>query len=195
MLLARILFCFALLVTAHNVALRPRGRECFFEDLNPGDVLRLNFMASDRTRQVSSPKIDFFVTDHAGRIIESRSQVTSGDWETVINTKGRYKYCFSNDASDNVGIEVLFNVHGIMHVDPGVDDELAREVNKLRDIVRQVKDEQEYIIVRERTHRNTAESTNSRVKYWSVFQLLVLVSNVSFQIWYLKRFFEVKAVI
>jgi hypothetical protein len=54
-----------------------------------------------------------------------------------------------------------------------------------------VKDEQGYIVVRERTHRNTAESTNARVKWWSIFQMLVLVANGGFQVWWLKRFFEV----
>jgi hypothetical protein len=54
-----------------------------------------------------------------------------------------------------------------------------------------VKDEQAYIVVRERTHRNTAESTNARVKWWSIFQLGVLIGEGVFQVWWLKRFFEV----
>lgn len=48
-------------------------------------------------------------------------------------------------------------------------------------------------MVRERTHRNTAESTNARVKWWSIFQLLVLIGEGIFQVWWLKRFFEVSA--
>jgi hypothetical protein len=55
----------------------------------------------------------------------------------------------------------------------------------------QVKDEQSYIVVRERVHRNTAESTNARVKWWSIFQLAVLIGEGIFQVWWLKRFFEV----
>lgn len=64
-------------------------------------------------------------------------------------------------------------------------------VRDLSDLVGQVKDEQSYIVVRERTHRNTAESTNARVKWWSIFQLIVLVGEGIFQVWWLKRFFEV----
>jgi p24 family protein beta-1 len=64
-------------------------------------------------------------------------------------------------------------------------------VKLLSDLLSQVKDEQTYIVVRERTHRNTAESTNARVKWWSVFQLGVLVGMCIFQVWWLKRFFEV----
>lgn len=47
-------------------------------------------------------------------------------------------------------------------------------------------------MVRERVHRNTAESTNSRVKWWSIFQLAVLLAEGIFQVWWLKRFFEVR---
>ena len=64
-------------------------------------------------------------------------------------------------------------------------------VKELTELLQQVKDEQSYIIVRERTHRNTAESTNARVKWWSIFQLGVLIGEGIFQVWWLKRFFEV----
>jgi len=88
-------------------------------------------------------------------------------------------------------------VHGIVYV-PEADapsDPLEREVRSLSDLLAQVKDEQGYIVVRERTHRNTAESTNARVKWWSVFQVGVLVGEAVFQVWWLKRFFEVKRVV
>jgi hypothetical protein len=61
----------------------------------------------------------------------------------------------------------------------------------MSELVAQVKDEQSYIIVRERVHRNTAESTNARIKWWSIFQLMVLIGQGFFQVWWLKRFFEV----
>lgn len=61
----------------------------------------------------------------------------------------------------------------------------------LSNLLSQVKDEQSYIVIRERTHRNTAESTNARVKWWSIFQLGVLIGEGIFQVWWLKRFFEV----
>ena len=64
-------------------------------------------------------------------------------------------------------------------------------MRQLSELLAQVKDEQSYIVVRERTHRNTAESTNGRVKWWSIFQLGVLIGEGIFQVWWLKRFFEV----
>lgn len=66
-------------------------------------------------------------------------------------------------------------------------------VKKLSELLDQVKDEQSYLVLRERTHRNTAESTNTRVKWWSVFQLGTVVGVGLFQVWWLRRFFEVKS--
>lgn len=64
-------------------------------------------------------------------------------------------------------------------------------VRRLSEALAQVKDEQSYIVMRERVHRNTAESTNARVKWWSMFQLAVVIGEGVFQVWWLKRFFEV----
>ena len=63
---------------------------------------------------------------------------------------------------------------------------MEREIRSLAQGLMSVKDEQEYIVVRERTHRNTAESTNARVKWWSVLQAVVLFSVVAWQVYYLK---------
>jgi hypothetical protein len=105
--------------------------------------------------------------------------VSSGDHSFVAAHDGKYEYCFSNEHWSANSKEVSFNVHGIVYVPES-------------ELLAQVKDEQGYIVVRERTHRNTAESTNARVKWWSIFQMCVVIAEGIFQVWWLKRFFEVK---
>lgn len=39
------------------------------------------------------------------------------------------------------------------------------------------------------------ESTNARVLWWSIFEALVLVAMSAWQVYYLRRFFEVKRVV
>lgn len=58
-----------------------------------------------------------------------------------------------------------------------------------------VKQEQEYMQVRDRIHRSINESTNSRVVLWSFFEALILVAMTVGQVYYLKRFFEVRRVV
>jgi len=88
---------------------------------------------------------------------------------------------------------VSFNVHGVVYVSEAdaPQDPLEAEVKKLYELMEMVKDEQGYIVVRERTHRNTAESTNSRVKWWNLFVIGVVFGESVFQVWWLRRFFEV----
>jgi hypothetical protein len=79
-----------------------------------------------------------------------------------------------------------FSIHSLILLAADVVAPIEREIRSLASGLQSVKDEQEYIVVRERTHRNTAESTNSRVKWWSVLQSLVLFLVVGWQIYYLK---------
>ena len=136
--------------------------------------------------------------------------VSTGDFSFTAKHDGKYIYCFSNEHWSASSKEVSFNVHGIVYVpeaeapsDPleaegkighGVFNEsytYTHPVRQLSELLAQVKDEQSYIVVRERIHRNTAESTNGRVKWWSIFQMGVLLGEGIFQVWWLKRFFEV----
>ena len=57
------------------------------------------------------------------------------------------------------------------------------------------KHEQEYMEVRDRIHRAINDNTNSRVVMWSFFEAFVLVAMTVGQVYYLKRFFEVRRVV
>jgi hypothetical protein len=69
------------------------------------------------------------------------------------------------------------------HSSPDVVAPIEREIRALSNGLSAVKDEQEYIVLRERTHRNTAESTNDRVKWWSVVRAIVLFLVCAWQIY------------
>ena len=122
---------------------------------------------------------------------------STDDFSFEAKHDGKYTYCFGNEHWGANSKEVSFNVHGIVYVSEAdsPQDPLDAEVKKLSEILSQVKDEQSYIVVRERTHRNTAESTNSRVKWWNVFIIAIVAGESVFQVWWLRRFFEVKRVV
>lgn len=126
-----------------------------------------------------------------------RIDVDHGDEQIKADTNGKYQYCFSNERSSRVDLDVSFNIHGVVYIDVNdpKSDSLDYAIHRLSQLTSDVKAEQSYLVIRERTHRNTAESTNSRVKWWSLFQIVVVVLNSLFQIYYLRRFFEVKSVV
>ncbi|KAI6004068.1 COPII-coated vesicle protein [Pisolithus albus] len=158
------------LVSAHKISVEASTKECFFEDLHQHDQMTITYQVGEGGHL----DIDF--------------------WP---EKDGRYEYCFSNQMSTMADKQVSFNVHGIIYIPEEADivAPVEREIRSLAIGLLAVKDEQEYIVVRERRHRDTAESTNDRVKWWSVLQAVVLFSVVAWQVYYLKSFFEVKRII
>ncbi|MCJ1452926.1 p24 complex component [Mycoblastus sanguinarius] len=196
-------FCVAFLgflstALAHNIQMGAHSRECFHEVLHKDDKMTVTFQVGDREfGGAGNLEIDFWIIDPMNTYLVNQKSVSSGDYSFDALNDGKHLYCFSNENWAAGTKEVSFNVHGIVYVPESEtpNDPLENEVKQLTDLLTQVKDEQSYIVVRERTHRNTAESTNGRVKWWSIFQLGVLIGEGIFQVWWLKRFFEVKRVV
>ncbi|EOO02066.1 putative endosomal protein p24b protein [Phaeoacremonium minimum UCRPA7] len=183
---------------AHNIQLPAHGRECFHEQLHKDDKMTVTFQVGDREfGSAGNLDIDFWITNPQGQYEVFEKSTSNGDHSFDARHDGKYVYCFGNEHWGASSKEVSFNVHGIVYVSESdaPQDPLEAEVRKLSDLLAQVKDEQSYIVVRERTHRNTAESTNSRVKWWNLFILGVVVGESIFQVWWLRRFFEVKRVV
>lgn len=192
------LFVFLAVLFAHNVLLTPYGKQCFFENLKANDELAISFQVGSRNPLNSEQyTVDFSIINPNGQVVQSRENLDHGDISYKADVSGKYLYCFSNEKTNRVDLDVSFNVHGVVYID--VNDPEANTldyaIQQLNRLTQEVKDEQAYLVIRERTHRNTAESTNSRVKWWSVFQIIVVAANSLFQIYYLRRFFEVKSVV
>ncbi|KAF8901671.1 emp24/gp25L/p24 family/GOLD-domain-containing protein [Gymnopilus junonius] len=187
-----LIFLFSSLASAHLIEVPAGKKECFFEDLHVHDKMTVTYQVGDGGHL----DIDFWLSDPTGKVLGKQIRQSTGQLAITAEKDGRHEYCFSNQMSAIADKMVSFNVHGVIYVTG--DDVVApieREIRKLAAGLVSVKDEQEYIVVRERTHRNTAESTNSRVKWWSILQAIVLFSVVAWQVFYLKSFFEVKRVI
>ncbi|KAH6657495.1 emp24/gp25L/p24 family/GOLD [Truncatella angustata] len=185
-------------VLGHNIQLPAHGRECFHEQLRPDDTMTVTFQVGDREfGSAGNLDVDFWITAPNGQYETFQKSVSNGDYSFDAKHDGKYTYCFGNEHWGANSKEVSFNVHGIVYVaeHEADKDPLETEVRHLSDLLQAVKDEQSYIVLRERTHRNTAESTNSRVKWWNLFIVGVVIGESVFQVWWLKRFFEVKRVV
>ncbi|CEP60544.1 Emp24p LALA0_S01e13344g [Lachancea lanzarotensis] len=180
---------------AHTVLLPAHGQRCFYETLKSRDELAISFQFGDRSPDSTDQMTGDFMVYGPNRrdILKEERDVSHGDVRISVPQDGKFEYCFSNERSGVTTKDVTFNIEGIVYVnenDPKADS-LDGAVRQLSRLTRELKNEQSYIVIRERTHRNTAESTNDRVKWWSVFQLFVVIVNSLFQIYYLRRFFEV----
>lgn len=198
-LLCFVLFLLCLLASrnvsvAFKVGIPLNGQVCFHERLENGDSISLTYETSSGAHAAG---IDFSITNPNGLEVVSTRDKEIGVHAVDANVAGTYLYCFSNERWKDVAKEVTFNLHVTRKADEpeALTDPLDKEIRRLSQEVWKISDEQEYIVIRERTHRDTAESTNSRVVWWSIFETVVLVSVCLWQVWYLRRFFEVKRVV
>ncbi|KAF9540120.1 p24 complex component [Mortierella hygrophila] len=181
-------------VAAFSIDVPPQEQRCFVEMLDKDDNLHVSFQVGDG----GNLDIDFWITNPGGELVEDARRSPSETFNHVALTKGRYEYCFSNAFSTVTDKTLSFNVIVVKaYVEDTTHkaDPLANELRELAAGIEEIVNEQEYTIARERTHRNTAESTNWRVMWWSLFQSGILFVVCAFQITYLKRFFEVKRVV
>ncbi|KAI9259202.1 COPII-coated vesicle protein [Helicostylum pulchrum] len=175
-----------------SVDIEPGEVDCYFEDLEVGERLTISYEVNEG----GNLDIDFWLSDPNGATELSTVRTTADTHTYFARHEGRHIYCFSNEFSTVSDKRIAFNVHeNFQKVHDSVKettDPLEKELAELADSIFAVKAQQEYIVYRERQHRDTAESTNSRVKWWSMAQLGLLSSVCVWQVYYLKRFFEVK---
>lgn len=180
---------------ALTFTIEPNKEECFFEEINKGEKVSTTF-------QVASGgflDIDVKLLDPRDQKVFVKERETEGRFPFTAEYDGLYSLCFSNKMSTLTPKTVSFNFHvGIAttahevahkeHLTP-----LELTIVQLSEGLYNVQDEQKYMRVRERVHRNTTESTNARVLWWSFVEAAILVGMSLYQVYYLRRFFEVKA--
>ncbi|VDN54904.1 unnamed protein product [Dracunculus medinensis] len=171
--------------------------QCFFDRVVSGTKMGLMFEVAEG----GFLDIDVKVIGPDGKEIYKGERESSSKYTFAAHMDGIYTYCFGNQMSTMTPKVVVFSMEIIP---PGHPVEAASDIesNKLEEMVRElstalmsVKHEQEYMEIRERVHRTINESTNSRVVLWAIFEAVILVSMTIGQIFYLKRFFEVRRVV
>ncbi|RWS21243.1 Transmembrane emp24 domain-containing protein 2-like protein, partial [Leptotrombidium deliense] len=183
---------------AYYLTIDAHAEECFFERVSVGTKLGLTFEVIEG----GFLDIDVKIAGPDKQVIHQEDRSTSGKYTFSAHVEGPYTYCFSNKMSTMTPKAVMFNVD-IGEAEAKHDGaDASNDHNKLEEMIKQlshslttVKHEQEYMAVRDRIHRSINESTNSRVVLWAFFEALVLIAMTLGQVFYLKRFFEVRRVV
>lgn len=187
--------------TQFFVTIDAHSEECFFDRAVAGTKLGLMFEVVEG----GFLDIDVKITGPDGKTIYQGDRESNGKYTFATHTDGVYKYCFSNKMSTMTPKIVMFsmdvsenNVNNNEHAAANMTadhNKLEEMVTELSNALTGVKHEQEYMEVRERIHRAINENTNSRVVLWSFFEAAVLLSMTVGQVYYLKRFFEIRRVV
>ncbi|XP_015607790.1 transmembrane emp24 domain-containing protein 2 [Cephus cinctus] len=194
------------LATAYFVTIDAHAEECFFEKVEYGTKMGLTFEVDEG----GFLDIDLSIVGPDGKVIHQGDQERGGKYTFAAHTPGVYTYCFGNQKSTMTVKVVMFNIDIEENSKEGGDKNTAVEghdgdasnhgklddmIKELTNSLRGVKNEQEYMQMRDRNHRAINENTNFRVVVWSFFEASVLVCMTLGQIYYLTRFFEVRRVV
>lgn len=136
------------------------------------------------------------------KAIHQEERASSGKYTFAAHMDGDYHYCFGNKMSTMTPKVLMFsmdievsNKHDPKDATASGDSQhnkLEEQVKELSSGLVSVKHEQEYMAVRDRIHRQINDNTNSRVMLWALFEALLLIAMTLGQVFYLKRFFEVR---
>lgn len=181
---------------ASNVALSVRllahKDECFLEDVPAaGTKVYLHFMVTSGGQL----DVDASIFGPDSQLIWSADKEREARVLFKARLPGVHKVCFSNKMSTVTAKTVAFN---LQVGDPAEDskghsvDPMERSIIHIAEGLTEIKNEQNYLRTRERIHRDTVESTNSRVMYWSVAEIALILAMGIGQVLYLKRCFETR---
>eukprot|EP01083_Nonionella_stella_P011738 33326_1 len=176
------------------IRVQPSVTDCFFQDA----PLATRIWGSFKVTGGGQLDINVQVNGPNKYLVYEEKEEKEGTFSFISSAAGRHEICFGNEMSSVTQKTVYFSLHignemlveGIAkkeHLTP-LENALSFTSMSLQNI----QDQQRYLKSRERRSRNTNESTNSRILWWSIFQAVVCICMAVLQIWYLKSFFEQK---
>ncbi|XP_071945524.1 transmembrane emp24 domain-containing protein 2-like [Antedon mediterranea] len=193
--LVSFILCFVY-TNSYFVSVDAHAEECFHDKVTSGTNMALAFEVSEG----GFLDVDVKIIGPDNRVVYEGERESNGKYTFAAHMDGVYRYCFSNKMSSMTPKIVMFSME--IGDAPKVMDTGAEDHSKLEEMTNQlatgltgILHELQYMQVRERVHRSINDNTNSRVVLWSFFESLVLVAMTLGQVYYLKRFFEVRRVV
>uniref|UniRef100_G1PYR7 GOLD domain-containing protein n=1 Tax=Myotis lucifugus TaxID=59463 RepID=G1PYR7_MYOLU len=143
------------------------------------------------------------VTDSAGHILYSKEDATKGAFAFTTEDYDMFEVCFESKGTGRLPDQLL-----ILDMKHGVEAKNYKEIAKVEKLtsleveLRRLEDLSESIVTdftytkkREEQMRESNESTNTRVLYFSIFSMFRLIGLATWQVFYLRRFFKARKLI
>lgn len=176
------------------------GSECFHERVPIGVKLGFSFEVIEG----GFYDIDVEIKDSSNVILHQDEKTSNGKYTIEANLEGPYQFCFSNKKSSYTPKTIIFDIDRsdvaqgnskITSDGTKEDDETKKLVDMVQNLLLSTissRHDVRFLTARDRVHRAINEATNSRIVWWSGVEFLLLLSVTLGQVWYLKRFFEIR---
>ncbi|ETE67368.1 Transmembrane emp24 domain-containing protein 10, partial [Ophiophagus hannah] len=182
--------------------------------LLPGPAQPISFQLPGKARKCLREEIhrdklvtgEYEITDTAGHILYVKEDATKGKFAFTTEDYDVFEACFESKLPVGTGrmpdqLVTLNMKHG---VEAKNYEEIAKveklkplelELRRLEDLSESIVNDFAYMKKREEEMRDTNESTNIRVLYFSIFSMFCLIGLATWQVFYLRHFFKAKKLI
>ncbi|KAF7694555.1 transmembrane emp24 domain-containing protein 10 [Silurus meridionalis] len=204
MALLRVLFLLLLLQSVASISffLPIRTRKCLKEEIHKDVLVTGEYEISEQ----ANSKVNLKITDSTGHTLYSKEDAMKGKFAFTTEDYDMFEVCFESKSQMALGRvpDQLVNLDMKHGVEAKNYEEIAKveklkplevELRRLEDLSESIVNDFAYMKKREEEMRDTNESTNMRVLYFSVFSMCCLVGLATWQVFYLRRFFKAKKLI
>ncbi|XP_045527613.1 transmembrane emp24 domain-containing protein bai isoform X1 [Pieris brassicae] len=185
-------------------SLAPNTQKCLKEELQANVLVAGEYEITEITGQ----RIDYIVRDSKGHILAQKDNISKGKFTFVTETYDTFEVCFISKmqperrgvAQDvhldiKVGIEAK-NYEGNTWIGEAAKlKPMELELKRLEDLSEAIVQDFTLMRKREEEMRDTNESTNNRVLFFSLFSMVCLLGLATWQVLYLRRYFKAKKLI
>jgi len=176
--------------------------KCLREEIHKDVLVKGDFDVT----QIDKVKTDLKITDSNGHILYQKEDASSGKFAFTTDDYDMFQLCFTSSTEDkrlrpppqDVRLELKRGIDAKNYEELAKNEQLKPleiELRRLEDLSKSITDAFSYMKKREEEMRDTNESTNSRVLYFSAFSMLCLVGLATWQVLYLRKFFKSKKLI
>jgi len=187
--------------------------ECFFDTVQPGNTLNVEWQVVDGgDGQMSELDLNFRVIHPRGHPLEAVFKKSDGTFSQKMKDLGDYKICFDNTfsllSSKTVYFEVINENEDEEYDDlAGIFDEdhteseiyemkvvdIEQSIAKIKKDIAKARHMQDMIRVTDMKDRTVMEHNFERVNFMSVVYILILVSSGLLQVMLLRSLFDEKS--
>ncbi|XP_061721643.1 transmembrane emp24 domain-containing protein bai [Cydia pomonella] len=182
-------------------SLAPNTQKCLKEELHANVLVAGEYEVTE----VAGQRVDYTIRDSKGHILSQKDTITKGKFTFVTETYDTFEVCFISkvpperrSVSQDVHLDIKVGIEAKNYEGIGEAAKLKPmevELKRLEDLSEAIVQDFTLMRKREEEMRDTNESTNNRVLFFSVFSMVCLLGLATWQVLYLRRYFKAKKLI
>uniref|UniRef100_U5EYG5 Putative emp24/gp25l/p24 family of membrane trafficking n=1 Tax=Corethrella appendiculata TaxID=1370023 RepID=U5EYG5_9DIPT len=181
--------------------LEPNTQKCLRDEMQANQLIAGDYEIT----HIPGQRVDYIIRDTRGHILSQKEDIAKGKFTFTSEVYDTFEICFLSKIAANV----RGNLQEIsLDIKKGIETKsyegigeaaklkpLEVDLKRLEDLSDAIVQDFALMRKREEEMRDTNESTNTRVLFFSVFSMCCLLGLATWQVLYLRRYFKAKKLI